>query len=161
MKSPITIDFVKGTITMNASFAQKASNPFSTEFAQLQTVRTSYPEFTVLTRTIKKNSSKESYKGLTYDYMRAYIMSRKNGEERTSAILEFDELLLISQCHSKGRRYPVIKNWFLDRFPEVKAFGMEEVLAVVALPSAETSTKVSQFSETAKENEEEPKKKTA
>lgn len=38
---------------------------------------------------------------------------------------------------------------------------MEEVLAVVALPSAETSTKVSQFTETAKENEEEPKKKTA
>ena len=33
---------------------------------------------------------------------------------------------LISQCHSKGFRYPVIKSWFLERFPEIKEFGVEE-----------------------------------
>ena len=33
---------------------------------------------------------------------------------------------LISKCHSKAFRYPTIKAWFLDRFPEIKAFGVKE-----------------------------------
>ena len=127
MKSPITINFAEGEIILNAAFAKKASNPFSKEYGHLQKVREDFPEFTVLIKEIKKKEGKESYKGLTYDYMRAYIMSHEQGENRINAIMEFDELLLISQCHSKGRRYPVIKNWFLDNYPEVRDFGMVEI----------------------------------
>ena len=43
MKSPITIDFVNATITVNAAYAKKASNPFSAEYAQIQKVRADYP----------------------------------------------------------------------------------------------------------------------
>ena len=75
MKSPITIDFVNSIIIVNAAYAKKASNPFSQEYEQLQRVRADYPTYAVITRTIKKNSEKESYKGLTYDYMRAYIIT--------------------------------------------------------------------------------------
>lgn len=146
MTSPIAIDFINSTITINASFAKKASNPFSVEYAQLQKVRADYPTFTVLTRTIAKNAAKECYKGLTYDYMRAFIMSHENGEEKTKTLLEFDELLFISQCHSKGRRYPTIKNWFLNKYPEVKEFGM-----TAAAPLDSTIIKMA----------EEPKQKTA
>ena len=64
MKSPITIDFVNATITVNAAYAKKASNPFSAEYAQIQKVRADYPTFTVKTRSIKKNAAKDSYKGL-------------------------------------------------------------------------------------------------
>lgn len=35
MKSPITIDFENSTITVNAAYAKKASNPFSAEYAQI------------------------------------------------------------------------------------------------------------------------------
>ena len=52
MKSPITIDFVNATITVNAAYAKKASNPFSAEYAQIQKVRADYPTFTVRTRSI-------------------------------------------------------------------------------------------------------------
>ena len=62
MKSPITIDFVNATITVNAAYAKKASNPFSAEYAQIQKVRADYPTFTVRTRSIKKNAAKDSYK---------------------------------------------------------------------------------------------------
>jgi len=31
---------------------------------------------------------------------------------------------LISQCHSQSKRYPVIKKWFLEKYPEVKKFGV-------------------------------------
>lgn len=92
MKSPITIDFVNSIIIVNAAYAKKASNPFSQEYEQLQRVRADYPTYAVITRTIKKNSEKESYKGLTYDYMRAYIMSHEEGENRVKMVMEFDEL---------------------------------------------------------------------
>ena len=42
MKSPITIDFVNATITINAAYAKKASNPFSAEYAQIQKVRADF-----------------------------------------------------------------------------------------------------------------------
>ena len=138
MKSPIAIDFENSTITVNAAYAKEASNPFSKEYEQIQRVRADYPTFSVITRSIKKNSAKESYKGLTYDYMRAYIMSHEEGENRTEAVMEFDELLLISQCHSKGRRYPAIKNWFLEKYPAVKTFGMVEL-------SAGNATKITDY----------------
>ena len=128
MKSPITIDFVNSIIIVNAAYAKKASNPFSQEYEQLQRVRADYPTYAVITRTIKKNPEKESYKGLTYDYMRAYIMSHEEGMNRINVQMEFDELLLISQCHSSGRRYPVIKNWFLNKYPEVRDYGMVEIV---------------------------------
>ena len=66
MKSPITIDFENSTITVNAAYAKKASNPFSAEYAQIQKVRADYPTFTVRTRSIKKNAAKDSYKGLFF-----------------------------------------------------------------------------------------------
>lgn len=134
MKSPITIDFNEGTIIVNAAYAKKASNPFSKEYEQIQRVRADYPDFTVITRTIKKNSGKESYKGLTYDYMRAYIMSHEEGENRIKAVMEFDELLLISQCHSKAHRYPVIKNWFLEKYSAVRDYGMVEMPGFKIVP---------------------------
>ena len=36
----------------------------------------------------------------------------------------YDEMKLISECHSKSFRYPVIKRWFLERLPERKTFGV-------------------------------------
>ena len=51
--------------------------------------------------------------------MEEYIASHGSAEDRRT----YDEMKLISECHSKGFRYPVIKSWFLERFPEIKAFG--------------------------------------
>ena len=38
---------------------------------------------------------------------------------------EFDEMILISQCHGRHLRYPTIKKWFLAKYPEVAQFGVE------------------------------------
>ena len=37
-----------------------------------------------------------------------------------------DRMILISQCHSQSKRYPEIKKWFLNKYPEVKKFGETE-----------------------------------
>ena len=52
--------------------------------------------------------------------MEDYITTHGSAEDRRI----YDEMKLISECHSKSFRYPVIKSWFLERFPEIKTFGV-------------------------------------
>lgn len=112
---------------MDRTFAKNAENTRSPEYAHLQNVRRDYPHYEVVRRQIKKNTNKETYEGLTYDYMKNYIINKTEPEVRTKLLLEFEEMILISQCHSKGKRYPTIKKWFLEQFPEIVKFGMPEV----------------------------------
>ena len=120
----IKINFEKNEIVMTRKFAAKAADPRSTEYALLQETRKAYPTFDVRRHTNKPHSNKECYKGLTYDYMRNYILTHESKAAMEKVLAEFDNMLLISQCHSKGYRYPTIKKWFLDKYPEISQFGM-------------------------------------
>lgn len=126
MKNTLKISHTNRTIIMDRTFAKFAMNTMSVEYAHLQQVRRDYPNYTVVQRTIKRNSDKESYKGLTYKYMEDYIMNHGKPEVRKKNIAEFNEMRLISECHSKAYRYPVIKSWFLEKYPEVANFGIQE-----------------------------------
>lgn len=119
-KSRVRMLHEESVIEINKVFAKMMENPFSEEYAVLQNLRKDYPIYKVRTREIKKNPNKECFKGLTYDYMKDYI--RTHGDKATMA--EFNEKRLISECHSKAFRYPVIKKWFLEKFPEVANFGV-------------------------------------
>lgn len=130
-KSKVKVLHNESAIEMNKIFAKMIENPQSDEYALLQKIRQDYPVYKVRVRQIKKNSTKETYKGLTYKYMRDYIIThpkgiKKNDEGKDVNVLleEFDELILISQCQAKSRRYPVIKKWFLAQYPEIAQFGM-------------------------------------
>ena len=83
-------------------------------------MRQDYPLYTVVQRHIRKNTKQERYHGLTYAYMEDYITTHGGTDDRRT----FDEMKLISRCHSKAYRYPTIKAWFLERFPEIKQFGI-------------------------------------
>ena len=126
MKNTLKIDFNKKQIIMDRTFAKNVTNTASDEYKHLQEVRKDYPKFTVVTRQIKKNPNKESYKGLTYDYMIDYIMKYEPAETRKAVLVEFDDMMFISKCHSQSKRYPAIKNWFLIKYPEVKQFGISK-----------------------------------
>ena len=122
MKNTLRLNHTTRTIIMDKTFAKFAENTMSAEYAHLQSVRRDYPTYTVERRHIKKNATQEHYHGLTYTYMEYYIASHGSKEDRRT----YDEMKLISQCHSKAFRYPVIKSWFLERFPEIKEFGVED-----------------------------------
>ena len=121
----LTINFEERTIVMTRKFAAAASDPFTEEFKKLQEVRNAYPGFYVKRHRIKKNPNKECYKGLTYDYMRAYIKSHEPKANVESALAELEDMIYISKCHSNGFRYPTIKKWFLEKYKEVAEFGTE------------------------------------
>ena len=124
-KAGIRVDYATNTIILYRGFAEKAKNPLSEEFAILSKYIKELPGFTVQVRSkIKKNESQEHYKGLTYEYIRDYINLHEPKDKVNEVITELDNLIHISKCHSK--RYPVIKNWFLEKYPEVKNFGISE-----------------------------------
>ena len=136
MKNTLKIDFENSRIVMDRTFAKKVQNTNSEEYRHLQQVRKDYPTFAVVARQIKKNPNKETYKGLTYDYKRFYIFTHESADNRKKVIEEFEELVLISQCHSQSKRYPVIKKLFLNKYPEIKEFGISnEENRVTDLPA--------------------------
>lgn len=123
-KSKVKVFISKSAIVMNKTFVKMAENPMSDEYAMLQTIRQDYPLFQVRVREIRKNPKKETYAGLTYQYMRDYIIRHSDLEDEAEATKEFDELRYVSKCHSKSQRYPIIKKWFLAKYPEIAEFGM-------------------------------------
>ena len=121
MKNDLRIDFAKNEIIMSRSFEKCASIAGSEEYRRLQAVRLDYPTFAVVRRSIKKAPSKQAYAGLTYSYMEAYIA----GHDQNCTIKKvYDELRLIGACHKVS--YPTIKKWFLETYPEVVEFGVED-----------------------------------
>lgn len=124
-KSKLKVIYAESVIEMNTTFAKMMQNPLSDEYALLQKIRQENPTFAVRRRQIKTNHRKETYAGLTYGYMRAYIEAHASEETIKQALAEFDELVLISKCHGRSLRYPTIKKWFLGKYPEVAKFGVD------------------------------------
>ena len=125
-KSKLMVKYAEGVIEINTTFEKMMRNPLSDEYTLLQKIKVENPGFAVRKRQIKTNPNKDTYKGLTYEYMRNYIILHTSGEERVAKIAEFDELILISQCHGQSKRYPTIKKWFLQEYPDVAKFGVVE-----------------------------------
>ncbi len=125
MKNTLKIDFTHGMIIMDRTFAKLATNTNTPEYAHLQQVRRDYPEFHVVQHTITRNVMKKTYAGLTYEYMKKYIRSHETEEQSKAVIAELDELIIISKCHGKAYRYPVIKKWFFEKYPDVQKYGLE------------------------------------
>ena len=146
MKNTLKIDFEKKQIIMDRTFKKNAENTNSEEYAHLQQVRKENPTSTLITRQIKKNPKKETYAGLTYEYMTNYILLHETAETKKAVLAEFNEMILISQCHAKSKRYPVIKKWFLTKYPEIVKFGMPK-------DESKEENKVKEITATTQENE--------
>lgn len=131
MKNTLKVDHEKRLVIMDRTFAKYAENTMSDEYAHLQRVRKDYPNYDVVQRTIRRNANKKTYNGLTYEYMEDYIMTHGSAELIKKNLHEFHEMRLISECHGKPFRYPVIKSWFLDKYPEIAKFGTDEEPKVI------------------------------
>ena len=118
MKNILRVDTANARLVMDRTFAKNATVVGSPEYTMLQAARRDYPTFTVMQRQIQRNSNKECYRGLTYSYMENYIRLHPNAEQRYK---EYAELRLQALCHSI--RYPTIKKWFLEKYPQINDFA--------------------------------------
>ena len=124
---------------MDRTFAKFAANTFTEEYAHLQQVRRDYPTYQVVQRHIRTNDDKKTYRGLTYEYMEDYIMTHGAEETRLANYKEYAEKRVIADCHGKAFRYPVIKSWFLEKYPEIANFGMSETSLVIEKSKVSTT----------------------
>lgn len=124
MANTLRINHENRQIIMDRTFAKNASDTRSAEYQHLQKVKQDHPTFDVIRKQIRKKQGKESYKGLTYEFMRDYISTHEPEDTVNDMLAAFDEMLLISRCHSI--RYPRIKKRFLGRYPHIETFNLNE-----------------------------------
>jgi hypothetical protein len=118
MKGTIRLDHFEKNIYISNPFANAAKKISSEEYKTLRKVMEDHPDYSIVKYEIKKNPNKESYCGLTYEYMDNYIASH----DETGEIKKiYAELRLRAECHSI--RYAHIKRWFLQTFPEINDFS--------------------------------------
>ena len=132
MTNYLKVDHYNRKLVMDRAFSKYSAIAGSEEYILLQNCRKDYPNYTVITRRIKTNENKKTYKGLNYDYMEFYIRTHEPFDTRDQVLEELKEMQIIASCHSRGYRYPVIKKWFLKKYPEIAAFGLPEYEELVA-----------------------------
>ena len=123
MKNTMMINHNKKLLIMDRTFAKNALNTKSEEYRHLQAVRKDYPDYEVVQKKIKINSNKQTYNGLTYDFMKWYINKYAIAEKKAKTLATLEHMIDISRCQSKAHRYPVIKAWFLEQFSEIANFS--------------------------------------
>ena len=119
---PIVVDYRNRTISISSAFEKKAFTPGTAEYAQLQAVRSDYPDYRLDTRAFKTNTKQDRHKGLNYPFMREYISTHEKDPQPVLDVLE--DMIGTSKGHSLCKRYPTIKAWFLKRYPAYAEFGM-------------------------------------
>ena len=119
----LTINNKARTIEMTKKFEKAASRFGSDEYKALQEARKDYPTYKVIVKA-STAKSKESFKGLTYEYMEKYIAS--HDDERNTIMAEYEMLRGTSEeakeALAEACSYQEIKAWFFGKFPAIKAF---------------------------------------
>ena len=120
----MTINMKKNAIEMTKKFAKAAAKFGSPEYKQLQEARRDNPTFAVVTVNRKPAAKKNTFKGLTYEYMEMYI--QKHDDEEKSIMAEY--LMLrgktdeAEEALAESFTYLEMKDWFLKKFPAIASF---------------------------------------
>ena len=118
MKNTLKINHENRTLVMDRTFAKAASFVGSNEYNLLQDARRDYPSYQVTLRSIKKKEDKESYRGLTYQYMENYIATHANAAR---IMYKYKEKRMLA-------KYPEIAQFGVTEIPESK---VENALSIV------------------------------
>ena len=115
----LKVDMINEEIILSKAFAKKAMNTNNPEYRAFVEAKRTFPTYTIVYGKIKANPNKQTYKGLTYAYMEKYIsLHDKNGK----IMADYREMRLIAECCKS--EYPLIKEWFLETFPNIAERGI-------------------------------------
>ena len=120
----------KNAIELTKKEAKAAAKFGTPEYKALQEARKDYPGFKTVTITAKTPAKKDTFKGLTYEFMESYI--KAHDEELMAEYLNLRGLSdeakeNLAEVHS----YAAMKKWFLKNFPAIKEYHekCDELLA--------------------------------
>lgn len=113
-------DFSTKTMYITKEFAENANRPDSDEYALLLKFQQDFPQMKVVNRTHKKPSkynnsngsitSRNQFKGLTYDRMEHFINALPNKEEYVR------EYMFVKDVGG----YALAAKWFMEQFPDYR-----------------------------------------
>ena len=131
----MTINYSSRTIQLTKKFAKAAEKFGSDEYKNLQEARRDNPTFKIVVVSRKTSTKKDTYKGLTYDYMVKYI--KAHDDDQKTIMAEYEMLRGISkeaqEALAEPCSYNEMKTWFLKTFSEIANFHkMREELVSVA-----------------------------
>lgn len=124
------------------AFAKQARIFGTPEYKLWKEYRKDFPEAQMVTKTIKKNATKRTYKNLTYVNMERFLKSQDNADQLLKEFKVKKEAAAIQQ-----NPYRAVLAWFLQTFPDYdnyKAFftgediESEEAPANVTIMKSET-----------------------
>ena len=120
----ITISYTTNTIDITKKFAEAAGKFGSKEYKELQQARRDNPGFTINVVADKKKAPKNNYAGLDFKYIESYI--KDHDDEEKNIMANYLELRGLSEeakaIGAASLSIFEIKKWFLNQFPEIKAF---------------------------------------
>ena len=110
MKNGYCFDALNNTLTISNSFAKKASQIGTTEYAIVLKLRNDYP-----TLKIQKEEKTTATKQITFKMMEEFINGHRNAKALKT---QFDGVRKLSKFHAMP--YMFVKDWFEDTFPYFK-----------------------------------------
>ena len=120
----MTINSASRSIILTKKEMAAASKYGSDAYVKLQQARRDYPGFDVVTVSRKTTGKRETFKGLTYEYMEKYIIA--HDDENNSIMAEFKMLRGTSEeaveLLADSATYKEMKDWFLKKFPAIAEF---------------------------------------
>ena len=119
MKTLFAVNFAENTIVATKTTLKKASVPNSAEYKALMKLMKQNPTFVIVEKEIKKATGKETYAGLTKDFIKEYITIQSNSADLTEQFKKAFEM----------GKFPLVRKWFLNTF---KNFNMEKAKEEIA-----------------------------
>ena len=106
------IIYIDDTTAQVSKAFEKQARIFGTEEYKLwKAYREDFPAAKMVTKTIKKNPNKKSYKNLTYANMELFIT-----EQNYELLVELRKQIKLSKVQSNP--YRAVLAWFLSEFPK-------------------------------------------
>ena len=122
----IQINHKNNTIEMTKKFYTESCKYGTDEYKTLQEVRRDYPGYTPVVAKSKKggNDTLDVFRGLNFEYMELYIM--KHDDDEKSIMADFKMMRAEDDASkavgAKSESFLTIREWFLDKYPEVREF---------------------------------------
>ena len=140
----VTFNHAAKEIIITKAFEKAANKISSTEYNELVKIRKDFPDYTIRRKEIERNTSKQTYRGLTVKEMKRFISTRSEKEVEL-----FDKVCKIAE--SKQGKYAVIKKWFLDNYQNEYDKELENLKLVAELEEIAAAVEESEEAETVEE----------
>ena len=130
-RSLFVYNHINKTIVASKASLKKAGRPSTAESDLLASMMREHPDYKVVEKEIKTNSSKNAYDGLTMELMKAYIKTQENAKEMLEV---YDRV--VAMAIKQHKKYPLTKSWFVGVYKDFDVKKAQEAIDAYLIAQA-------------------------